>query len=128
MPRKRLKKINPPRRLKVTVTLKAVTNFLSHVKEVPSPKDLFDCCWEWQGYKDANGYGWLHDQRTSVGAHRYAYALFVGTLPEGYTVDHKCHNTSCVNPNHLARATIKWNSADGGRRSSTKKPRDDIPF
>lgn len=32
-----------------------------------------------------------------------------GPLPDGQEVDHKCHNTLCVNPGHLRPVTHKQN-------------------
>jgi hypothetical protein len=54
-------------------------------------------CWEWTGMKDAAGYGFVSEYR----AHRYAYTLLVGPIPENLVIDHLCRVTSCVNPTHL---------------------------
>lgn len=77
-------------------------------------------CWIWQGTVMANGYG------TGTGglAHRWAWELFRGPIPEGLQIDHLCRVTRCVNPDHLEPVTAKVNnarsespSAIAGRRS-----------
>lgn len=63
-------------------------------------------CWEWTAGKDWDGYGIFHEShRRSRRAHRYAYELLVGPIPEGLTTDHLCRNRGCVNPTHLELVT-----------------------
>lgn len=58
-------------------------------------------CWNWVGSDNGRGYGiFYHDGRYSR-AHRFAYELMVGPIPEGLTLDHLCRNTYCVRPRHL---------------------------
>jgi hypothetical protein len=65
-------------------------------------------CWTWLGALDADGYGkyvlprdghWK--QRRYLRPHRLAYEEFVGPIPEGLTLDHRCRNRACINPSHL---------------------------
>ncbi len=37
----------------------------------------------------------------NIMAHRWAYEHFIGPIPDGYQIDHKCGHTMCVNPEHL---------------------------
>lgn len=71
-----------------------------------------DGCWEWQAGK-SNGYGAFYDTRPSprkqIPAHRFAYELANGTIPDGMLIDHRCFNRACVNPAHLRLASFKQN-------------------
>lgn len=71
-------------------------------------------CWTWQGKPGARGYGRIClGDGTRVLVHRFAYEIAKGQIPNGYDVDHTCHNDStcrgggpcphrlCVNPDHL---------------------------
>lgn len=67
-------------------------------------------CWEWFAYRNPKGYGQFGFEGRMQPAHRVAYKLLVGEIPEGLEVDHLCHNTSCVNPEHLEAVTARVNN------------------
>lgn len=62
-------------------------------------------CWVWTGRLSGRGYGAFR----STSAHRAAYQMFVGPIPQGLQVHHECGVTFCVNPDHLRLATHKEN-------------------
>lgn len=66
-------------------------------------------CWEWTGVKRKSGYGEFSICCKMLAAHRVSYELAKGPIPEGMVIDHMCHNTSCVNPEHLRACTQKQN-------------------
>jgi hypothetical protein len=81
--------------------------FIERIKE---PFDAHNECWIWTGAKTGSGYGqiWLDTNRREC-AHRIAYEMFVGPIPQGFHVDHLCSNRACVRPDHLGVLTRKEN-------------------
>lgn len=78
-------------------------------------------CWEWTASIRAGGYGQFSYQGTPCVAHRIAYRLMVGEIPEGLELDHLCRNRKCVNPKHLEVVTRKVNLNRGLRRTGSHK-------
>ena len=60
-----------------------------------------------------NGYGHFSIKHKFRLAHRVAYELSVGPIPEGLTIDHLCRNHLCVNPAHLEPTTQRVNILRG---------------
>ncbi|CAM5427589.1 MULTISPECIES: HNH endonuclease signature motif containing protein [Streptomyces] len=58
-------------------------------------------CWSWLGACTPTGYGNVYDGARTEKAHRVAYMLTFGKIPNGYEIDHLCHRRGCVNPWHL---------------------------
>ncbi len=75
-----------------------------------------EACWEWTGSQITNGYGNFRLHGSNKMAHRVAYVLCVGKIPEGLVIDHLCRNHGCVNPNHLEPATNRENFLRGVAR------------
>lgn len=57
------------------------------------------------GHKDKKGYGQIRSGGRAHWAHRISYATFVGDIPEGMVVHHKCNKTWCIKPSHLSLET-----------------------
>ncbi|WNI16935.1 HNH endonuclease [Actinacidiphila sp. ITFR-21] len=76
-----------------------------------------NCCIIWTAHLNNKGYGTIGSggkRGKMLYAHRAAYAHFVGPIPEGMLIDHRCHNEDvtcagglkclhrrCINPHHL---------------------------
>lgn len=87
-------------------------------------------CWEWQRGRHPNGYGACKIAGISTNkAHRIAWILTRGQIPEGLYVCHRCDNPPCCNPNHLFLGTQKDNIMDNvlkGRQHKKLSEKDII--
>lgn len=87
-----------------------------------------DACWNWIACLRKDGYGQIGNVGTGTGgvkrlivegmprvprAHRVAYELVRGPIPDGLTIDHLCRNRGCVNPYHLEAVTGSVNTLRG---------------
>jgi hypothetical protein len=86
-------------------------------------------CWTWKGVLNSEGYGVvrrkLNKKVYGLLVHRVSYYNTFGSIPEGYIVDHSCHNPKdcingpqcqhrrCYNPHHLRLLTRAENTAVG---------------
>jgi HNH endonuclease len=71
-------------------------------------------CWLWTGPLTQQGkhaYGVASLRGVADKAHRVAYRLKVGAIPEGMTVDHLCREKLCCNPAHMEIVTAAENTA-----------------
>ena len=90
---------------KVTVD---VERFMRHVVPVTESG-----CWLWAGVWNTKGYGIIQVNHYRYAAHRIAYELFTGPIPEGLQIDHLCRVRCCVNPVHLEVVTSRENTLRG---------------
>lgn len=70
-----------------------------------------DGCWEWAA-SHIGGYGTFSIKEKSVYAHRVAFIIQNGPIPDGLVVCHKCDNKGCVRGDHLFSGTFKQNTED----------------
>ena len=76
--------------------------------------DACGVCWEWNGSKQAGGYGQISRGHTeTLLVHRLSWEILVGPIPDGLQLDHLCRNKTCVNPDHLEPVTFQENLRRG---------------
>lgn len=81
--------------------------------------DKTDECWNWSGSIHRLGYGQVRWGGGFRKAHRVAYELAIGPIPDGLELDHLCRNRRCVRPDHLEPVTHAENVRRGRVHKTT---------
>ncbi len=87
-------------------------------------------CWLWKQSTGSHGYGqWWPHRGSGEGvadqnwlAHRLAWTLVLGTIPDDMTIDHLCYERRCVRPDHLRLLPNVENARDNGASRRTHCP------
>lgn len=96
----------------------SIARFWSHVdKGEPT------ACWLWKlsVTLKRGGYGQFRCEGKTLRAHKVAYELAVGPVPDGLVLDHICRNPRCVNPAHLDPVPHAENTRRGMAPSAVSK-------
>ena len=95
------------KQIEIVLTSGDIEKFYNKIRR-NKPND----CLIYIGCKDKDGYGLPRVGKKHIRAHRIAWFLAYGKIPEGLCVLHKCDNTSCVNPKHLFLGSDRDNNKD----------------
>jgi hypothetical protein len=80
-------------------------------------------CWEWQGWKNHDGYGFFrYFNKRDIQAHRFSARHLGGQDIDGKVVCHRCDNPGCVNPDHLFTGSQTDNVYDCISKKRHKTP------
>ena len=72
---------------------------------VPTSRPELGPCWPWRPLAGSGGYGQFTGEGKTKFAHRVAYEVSKGLIPDGLTIDHLCRVRACCNPDHLEAVT-----------------------
>lgn len=81
------------------------------------------CCWPFLRSKNKQGYGHVWVNGRCEEAHRFAYSVAVGPIPDEMWVLHSCDFPSCCNPAHLRLGTPHDNAQDREVRARGNQPK-----
>jgi hypothetical protein len=109
-----------------------------------SPRHLFCClecrfwskveklgpdeCWNWIAGINKGGYGQLKYEGHTDRAHRIAWILAYGPIPDNFGVLHACDNPACVNPHHLFLGTQSDNIKDCVKKNRQNPPKGEVHY
>lgn len=91
----------------ITPEVKAYRREIRFIKMIGRPTETG--CLPWLGARSPQGYGKFQ----GGWAHRFAYEMKHGPIPEGMVIDHLCRTPSCVKIAHLEAVTPAENQMRG---------------
>jgi hypothetical protein len=95
-------------------------------KAIPVPHSG---CWVWLGHVGNDGYARVSLKRSHYSsAHRLAYMLAKGPIPEGLNLDHLCRVRCCINPDHLEPVTDRVNILRGQGHAAVNAKKTHCPL
>lgn len=92
----------------IHLTTKLIDRFYSRINETPTDTG----CLDWLGHCNQNGYGVCTDGHKTLLAHRVAWTLAHGPIPDGMSIAHRCDRPQCCRVEHLFVCTHTDNMRD----------------
>ena len=85
------------------------------VWEKVEPEPRTTACWLWSGARSDEGYGIMYQGLSgkTLYAHRVAYEIKRGPIPQDKQIDHLCRTRHCVNPDHMELVSRRENILRG---------------
>lgn len=94
-------------------------------------RDAQTGCLRWRGSHNHKGYGYVLVDGKKTGAHRVAYELWIGPIPDGHEIDHVssrgCAYRDCIESSHLEAVTHLENLARKPVRTHCKNGHEYTP-
>lgn len=84
-------------------------------------------CMVWMATLNCKGYGRIQVNKRNRPAHRVAYEIKNGPVPDDLHLDHLCRVRSCCNPDHLEPVTCRENVLRGVGRSAINAKKTHCP-
>lgn len=89
---------------------------MTDIERFSSKTRIEGACVVWTATRNHKGYGQFRLRGQMRQAHRVAYELCVGVIPDGMHVMHTCDNRACVRPAHLRLGTNEDNMRDMAKK------------
>lgn len=84
----------------------------------------FSGCHIWTKGLNSSGYGTTKQHGKYISAHRLAWQVKHGPIPEGMHLMHSCDVRTCVNPEHLSLGTHADNMGDKAAKGRAARKLD----
>lgn len=88
-------------------------------------------CWFWKGIDKGGEHPNIRTGEAggrSIKAHRLSFEMFIGPVPDGLSVLHRCDKPRCCNPDHLFLGTVADNMKDMAIKYRGNKSKSGFPF
>jgi hypothetical protein len=113
----------------IKLTERNIRNFWKKVnKDGPTMPHMESPCWLWTAGRLRKGYGQFQVADKGRKAHRIAWLITNGQIPDGLCACHRCDVPACVNPSHLFLGTHADNAADRDAKGRNNQPKGATHF
>lgn len=115
-------------RIGTLVNVPPLVKFQTYVSIPKNDEEQKTNCWLWNrsitpttDYPRFYCKDWIKNKKVMYRIHRFSYETFVGPIPNGMCVLHRCDNKKCANPHHLFLGTVSDNNKDRNKKGRQAK-------